>query len=145
MSPFQLPVPRQTPKRTVTCPSIRLLIYWVLMSDKSNDDLVLEVAAELELTSKGNFLVLLDRLLNHPPPRRSGPLYFEAEAIDGGIELTIRLKVDTVLAGRPVKPAEVVAVFDTPAGKSRRISERTYLESGHCFELTQFYPDRESF
>jgi hypothetical protein len=116
---------------------------------KPYDDLVLEVATELEATvRKGDFLANLERRTirlrqsNKPKSVRSELRVADAPAGEPErIDWSIILPVTTVLAGRQVDPKDVVAVF----GDNRFIDLRQVEPEGQCFILTQRHIGDEDY
>jgi hypothetical protein len=62
------------------------------------------------------------------------------------IEMMLSIPIDIVLQARPVTPQEVVDLFKTNAGPSRRIAYEDIPGWGKFFRLTQRYTgDRELY
>jgi hypothetical protein len=126
------------------------------MMHKSYDNVVLEVAMELEATSKADFLTLLEKgitkktqqhVSGHEYP--AGLKHFTIDFIDGEfVEVTMLLPVDSVLGERPVIAEDVVRAFETANGPSTKISIHEDTEYGvklQSFKLVQRHVHDDEF
>jgi hypothetical protein len=122
------------------------------MRRKQYDDLVLEVAEELELTSReGDFMRVLERILSASVAGAQPQVIWSIAQLDrkvegqrmalragDQVEIGISIPVEAVLAGRDVMPQDVVDLFAGDKGP-RRIRLEMGPSGKLYFHLTQQY------
>src|SRR5665213_1339257 len=122
---------------------------------KKYDDLVLEVAEELELTAKeGDFIRILDTLIEKTPKWTTTPVVvavninnideikINAQSVwkyGDRIEVTIWLRAEAVLGGRGVRPEDAISLFIPCANGTRSVDVEEREKLGPCFVLKQRY------